>query len=83
MVIIILKQFIYYNYNNLISNYIPGIPYFTLEFYKGTARRIQYMLNNTDPDGHQPPPCFVDWPEGTFSGETKWTLGHCQNLVMI
>ena len=41
------------------------------------------MLNNTDPDGYQPPPCFVDWPEGTFTGETKWTLGHCQNLVEL
>ena len=39
------------------------------------------MLNNTDADGYQPPPCFVDWPEGTFNGETKWTVGHCQNLV--
>ena len=33
--------------------YLPKntIPYFTISFYAGTARRIQYTLNNTDPIG--------------------------------
>lgn len=63
--------------------YLPanGIPSFTLEFYKGTARRIQYTLNNTDPEGYQPPPCIIDWPTGTFQGVTKWTIDHCNNVV--
>ena len=42
----------------------------------GTARRIQYTLNNTDVSGYNPPPCFHDWPPTTDStgAPWKWTI---------
>jgi hypothetical protein len=63
--------------------YLPGgaMPYFTLSIYTGTVRRIQYTMNNTNIEGYQPPPCYVDWPEGTFDGTVSWVIGHCPDVV--
>ena len=49
----------------------------------GTARRIQYTLNNTDRNGYNPPPCFQDWPrtDDDTGAPWKWTIKHCPNLV--
>ncbi len=51
----------------------------------GNVRRIQYTFNNTDPDpdAYQPPPCFIDWPDGTFTGTKYWTIKHCPELVRV
>jgi hypothetical protein len=51
--------------------------------FQGTARRIQYTFNNTAIGGYQPPPCFMDWPDGTLTGTLNWIIGHCPNLVPI
>ena len=52
----------------------------------GTARRIQYTMNNTDlVNGYNPEPCFVDWPPNKdANGEPlyKWEISHCPNLVI-
>ena len=58
---------------------------FPFDFNLGTARRIQYTLNNTDVSGYNPPPCFHDWPPTTDStgAPWKWTISHCPNLVCI
>ena len=66
--------------------YLPasGIPWFDVEIYKGSVRRIQYTMNNTDPTGYQPPPCFIDWPADTYKKPTaavKWTIDHCKNVT--
>ncbi len=63
--------------------YLPAASYpkFTVSVYKGTVRRIQYTMNNTDPTRYQPPPCMIDWPEGTFEGVQSWEIGHCPNVV--
>ena len=67
--------------------YLPasGIPWFDVEIYKGSVRRVQYTMNNTKGDaGYQPPPCFVDWPADTYAMPTpavKWTIQHCLNIV--
>ena len=29
---------------------------------------------------YQPPPCFVDWPEGAIEGESRFSIGHCPNI---
>ena len=65
--------------------YLPGssIPAFSILFAKGTARRVQYTLNNTDSEGYQPPPCVMDWPKGdiTPQGTMKYTIKHCDGPV--
>ena len=65
--------------------YLPGssVPAFSMYFLKGTARRVQYTLNNTDPNGYQPPPCIVDWPEPiiTVAKTLKYTIKHCNGPV--
>ena len=65
--------------------YLPGssVPAFSISFLKGTARRVQYTLNNTDADGYQPPPCIVDWPkpEITLDRTLKYTIKHCDGPV--
>ena len=52
----------------------------------GTARRIQYTMNNTDlVNGYNPEPCFVDWPPNKdANGQPlyKWEISHCPNLVI-
>ena len=67
--------------------YLPGssVPAFSILFLKGTARRVQYTLNNTDPEGYQPPPCVMDWPEPeiTMQGTVKYTIKHCNGPVRI
>ena len=65
-----------------IINYLKNVLYLIL----GTARRIQYTLNNTDVGGYNPPPCFIDWPAPTDargSATYKWTISHCPNLVRL
>ena len=63
--------------------YLPKntIPYFTISFYAGTARRIQYTLNNTDPVGNTPKPCFKDWPPGSLTGTASFILDFCQTEI--
>lgn len=63
--------------------YIPAaaFPHFIVSIYKGTVRRAQCTVNNTDLEGYQPPPCFVDWPEGAMTGTTSWKISHCMNIV--
>ena len=51
--------------------------------FTGTVRRIQYTFNNTNDKGYQPPPCFIDWPEGTLTGKVQWVIGHCPNMVCM
>ena len=60
--------------------YIPasGMPYFNMSL-EGTPRRVQYTFNNTDISAYQPPPCFVDWPEGVL--EKRFSISHCPNIV--
>ena len=62
--------------------YIPaaGVPYFNMTLFEGTPRRVQYTFNNTDENEYQPPPCFVDWPEGAIEGDSKFSVGHCPNI---
>ena len=52
----------------------------------GTARRIQYTMNNTDlVNGYNPEPCFVDWPPNKDANGAplyKWEISHCPNLVI-
>ena len=62
--------------------YIPaaGTPYFNMTLFEGTPRRIQFTFNNTDTTAYQPPPCFIDWPEGAIDGESKFSIGHCPNI---
>ena len=50
-------------------------------FFSGNVRRIQYTFNTTDPTVYQPPPCVIDWPKDTFSGQVEWNIGHCPNLT--
>ena len=81
------NYFLYFNPIVLTSkkpilNYFQNVHYFIL----GTARRIQYTLNNTDVGGYNPPPCFIDWPAPTDargSATYKWTISHCPNLVRL
>ena len=69
--------------------YLPRntIPYFTISFYAGTARRIQYSLNNTDTKGKSPSPCYKDWPPGALTGTASFTIDHCQieivNIILV
>ena len=67
--------------------YLPGssVPAFSILFAKGTARRVQYTLNNTDSEGYQPPPCVMDWPKGdiTPQGTMKYTIKHCDGPVSL
>ena len=63
--------------------YIPaaGFPYFNMSL-RGTPRRVQYTYNNTDITAYQPPPCFVDWPEGAIDGTAEnYGIKHCPNLT--
>ena len=65
--------------------YLPQntIPHFTISFYTGTARRIQYTLNNTDAKGNTPTPCFKDWPPGALDGIASFTLDFCTIELVI
>ena len=65
--------------------YLPKntIPSFTISFYAGTARRIQYSLNNTDPLGNNPSPCFKDWPPGALTGTASFLLDFCPIKLVI
>lgn len=65
--------------------YLPQntIPHFTISFYTGTARRIQYTLNNTDTKGNTPTPCFKDWPPGALDGIASFTLDFCPVELVI
>lgn len=63
--------------------YIPaaGYPYFNMSVV-GTPRRVQYTFNNTDITDYQPPPCFIDWPEGAIDGTAdNYGVKHCPNLT--
>ena len=62
--------------------YIPacGVPYFNMSL-EGTPRRVQYTFNNTDLAGYQPPPCYIDWPEGALDGMKRFSISHCPNIV--
>ena len=62
--------------------YLPAAatPYFNMSLFEGTPRRIQFTFNNTVENDYQPPPCFVDWPEGAIEGESRFSIGHCPNI---
>jgi hypothetical protein len=60
-----------------------GHPAFNISFYRGSARRIAYTFNNTDPTGYSPPPCAVDWPEMAYAGKYSWLITHCPNVVSV
>ena len=61
--------------------YIPasGVPYFNMSL-EGTPRRVQFTFNNTDIEEYQPPPCFVDWPDGALDGVKRFSIKHCPNI---
>ena len=73
----------------LYRNYYNYLCYQTVNtiIKTGTARRIEYTMNNTDlVNGYNPPPCFIDWPaktDASGSPQYKWTINHCPNLVIL
>ena len=48
---------------------------------EGTPRRVQYTFNNTDITEYQPPPCYIDWPDGALEGKNRFSISHCPNIV--
>lgn len=63
--------------------YLPrnAIPVFTISFYKGTAKKIQYQLNSTTTDTVLEP-CHIDWPEGVASGKVSFVIDKCEELLV-
>ena len=65
--------------------YMPtgAVPRFKINIHRGTVRRIQYTMKNTEKNGFEPEPCIADWPQGTFTGTVEWEIGHCRDLVTL
>ena len=49
--------------------------------YKGTPRKIAYNFSNFNPDGYNPPLCYIDWPPGNLMPPCTWTSCRDQEVA--
>ena len=50
---------------------------------RGLREKLEHQNWATDISEYQPPPCFVDWPEGVLEGSKRFSISQCPNIVSI